>query len=98
MNIDKLKKEELKVIAKCLSQRLKDAEEDLEKERAIGKSSNITGCTFIGAQYDEKAVESITEIAAGLKQNAISLGKLADLLNSSSVTVDCMIKMDGGIS
>lgn len=54
----------------------------------------IEGCTFVGAQYDAKAVQAIERIAQGLVENATSLGKLADVLRSSNVDIDCMIKID----
>ena len=55
----------------------------------------ITGCNFIGVQYDAKAVDTITTIAEGLVVNAKALGKLAEILKSSNVEIEAMLKVDG---
>lgn len=62
-------------------------------EKAAGK--HITGCNFIGVQYDAKAVDAITTIAEGLKSNADALGKLAEVLKASNVEIESMMKIQG---
>lgn len=57
--------------------------------------NNISGCNFVGVQYDAKAVDAITTIAEGLKSNAESLGKLAEVLKASNVTIEAMLKVQG---
>lgn len=54
----------------------------------------VTGCNFIGVQYDAKAVEAITLIAKGVLSNNEVLLKLANVLNASNVTIDAMIKVE----
>lgn len=56
--------------------------------------TTISNNSFVGVQYDEKAVEAITTIAEGLVINAESLGKLAEVLKASNVNIEAMIKVD----
>ena len=55
----------------------------------------ITGCNFIGVQYDAKAVNAIETIAAGLVENAKALGSLAQVLKASNVEIASMLRIDG---
>ncbi len=55
----------------------------------------ITGCTFIGAQYDAKAVNAIEAIAIGLQENARALGNLAKVLKASNVEIETMLRISG---
>ena len=57
--------------------------------------TNVTNCTFIGVQFDAKAVEAITIIGHGLVENAKALGLLAGVLRASNVTVETMLKIVG---
>ena len=54
---------------------------------------SITNSTFIGVQYDAKAVEAITLIAEGLIENARALANLAEVLKASNVHIDSMVKI-----
>ena len=58
------------------------------------KGSHIESCNFVGVQYDAKAVEAIDTIAKGLVENAKALGKLAEVLNSSNVEIETMLKLE----
>lgn len=55
---------------------------------------NVSGCTFIGVQFDETAIEAITTIAEGLVENAKALGSLAQVLKASNIHIDAMLKMN----
>ena len=55
----------------------------------------ITGCNFVGVQFDAKAVNAIETIAAGLVENAKALGALAQVLKASNVKIDAMMRIDG---
>jgi hypothetical protein len=55
--------------------------------------TSITNCNFTGVHYDAKAVAAIEMIAAGLVENARALGKLSDVLKSSNVTIDTLMKI-----
>jgi hypothetical protein len=68
--------------------------------KSVNPGSTITGCTFNGVQWDAKAVETITIVATACKENAIALQenaktlhKLAEVLNSSNVKIDTMLKL-----
>ena len=63
---------------------------------ASSKGTTIMNCDFVGAKYDAKSVDAITMIADGLVKNAISLGKLADVLKSSTVEIEAMVKIVEG--
>jgi len=63
---------------------------------ASNSGSDISNCNFVGVQYDAKAVAAIETIANGLLENSKALGKLAEVLNSSNVDLECMLKIDGG--
>jgi len=43
----------------------------------------------------KKAVDAISTIAEGLVENAVALGKLAEVLKASNVTIEPMIKIEG---
>ena len=55
----------------------------------------VTGCNFVGVQYDAKAVNAIETIAAGLVENAKALGALAQVLKASNVEIAAMLRIDG---
>ena len=55
----------------------------------------ITGCNFVGVQYDAKAVNAIETIANGLVENAKALGALAQVLKASNVEIGAMLRIDG---
>jgi hypothetical protein len=48
-------------------------------------TATVTGCSFTGVHYDKEMVEAITSIAAGLTENAKSLGLLANALKAPNV-------------
>lgn len=72
----------------------KKQDQILEALANISKAS-VSNSNFIGVQYDAKAVNAIETIADGLLENAKALGKLAEVLKASNVTVESMIKIDG---
>ena len=55
----------------------------------------ITGCNFVGVQYDAKAVNAIETIANGLVENAKALGAMAQVLKASNVEIGAMLRIDG---
>jgi len=57
-------------------------------------SSSINDCTFVGVQFDAKAVDAITMIAEGLQTNAKALGDLAAVLKAGNVHLDTMLRVD----
>lgn len=59
-------------------------------EKVVHQLRNLTvqNCHFTGVRYDAKAAESITTIAAALKENAIALGHLALLLKGQNINVE----------
>ena len=65
-----------------------------EAARNIPATKIISGCEFVGAKYDAKAVGAIETIAEGLVENAKALGSLASVLRHSNVTVESMLKID----
>jgi hypothetical protein len=66
---------------------------DSKKNQAAAPFYSVTGCHFVGVQYDAKAVESINLIAEGLIENAQGLSKLAEVLKASNVQIDAMVKL-----
>jgi hypothetical protein len=56
--------------------------------------TNFNNPSFVGVEYDAKAVDAINLIARGLISNAESLGKLAEVLQASNVTIEAMIKVE----
>jgi len=68
---------------------------DSKKNQAAAPVYSVTGCNFVGVQYDAKAVESINLIAEGLIENAQGLSKLAEVLKASNVQIDTMLKVTG---
>lgn len=59
-----------------------------------GKVGNaVQNCTFVGVQYDAKAVDAITKIAEGLIENAKGFTALAQVLKASNVEVETMLKI-----
>ncbi len=64
----------------------------MKKEKAPAGNS-ATGCSFVGVQYDAKAVDSIKTIADGLVENAKALGKLAEVLKASNVTIEALLRL-----
>jgi arginine/lysine/ornithine decarboxylase len=67
----------------------------IAKKKPVDKpvSNTIQNCTFVGVQYDAKAVEAIRTVAEGLVENAKALGKLAEVLKASNVTVEAMLRI-----
>jgi hypothetical protein len=63
--------------------------------KAATKGNSITGCSFVGVQFDAKAVGAVQTIAEGLVENAKALSKLAEVLKASNVTVECLLKVEG---
>jgi len=55
--------------------------------------NEITNCSFVGVQYDAKAVNAIETIALGLLKNAEGLKELASVLKASNVQIETMIKI-----
>ena len=55
----------------------------------------VSNCTFIGVQFDAKAIDAIETIADGLVENAKALGALAQVLKASNVEVQAMLRIDG---
>lgn len=56
--------------------------------------TEITGCNFVGVQFDAKAVNAIETIALGLVENAKALGALAQVLKASNVTLETLLRID----
>lgn len=56
-------------------------------------ATTIKDCVFRAVEFDSKAIESISLIATGLIENAKALGRLAEVLKASNVTVEAMIKL-----
>lgn len=67
----------------------------LEAALAKKAGTNITGCSFVGVQFDEAATEAITTIAEGLMENAKALGQLAYVLKASNVELGTFIEVKG---
>lgn len=57
-------------------------------------SKTISDCNFVGVQFDAQAVSAINTIAIGLVENAKGLGKLAEVLRASNVTIEAMVRVD----
>lgn len=57
-------------------------------------STVVSNCTFVGVQFDAKAVGAIETIAEGLVENAKALGLLAQVLKASNVNVEAMLRFD----
>lgn len=57
-------------------------------------SHSISNCSFVGVQFDAKAVDAIQVIAQGLLENAKALGSLAMVLQHSNIQIDAMLKID----
>lgn len=57
---------------------------------------NIENCTFNGVEFNADAIEAINTIALALKENAIALHKLSQVLVASNIHIDTMIKVDNG--
>ena len=63
-----------------------------KKKEVVSKV--ITGCNFVGVQYDAKAVSAIVWIAEGLVENAKALGSLAQVLKASNVEIAALLRID----
>jgi hypothetical protein len=59
-------------------------------------STTVQNCSFVGVQFDAKAVDAIRTIAEGLVENAKALGALAGVLKASNVNLECMVKIIEG--
>jgi hypothetical protein len=66
------------------------------KGAKMKKQATISNCQFTGVHYDAKAVEAINTIATGLVENAKALGKLAEVLKASNITIESLVKIDAG--
>jgi arginine/lysine/ornithine decarboxylase len=53
----------------------------------------VTNCSFVGVQYDAKAVEAITLIARGVIGNNEVLLTLAEVLKASNVEVESLLRI-----
>lgn len=69
------------------------AEKKKPAKKTIEKGTSISGCTFVGVMFDEKAVDAVTTLASGLLENARALGVLARVLNGSNVKIETMIEV-----
>lgn len=78
-----MKKKEQRIIKKIVSEVV-----------ARTNGTHIDGCSFVGVQYDAKAVNAIETIALGLVENAKALGALAQVLKASNVEVQAMLKIN----
>lgn len=63
-------------------------------------SKHIESCSFVGVQWDAKAVDAVSKIADGLAENARSqrataegLKTLAEVLKASNVSIETMMKI-----
>lgn len=67
----------------------------MTKAKAQNDASTVVShCTFVGVQFDAKAVGAIETIAAGLVENAKALGLLAQVLKASNVNIETMLRFD----
>jgi hypothetical protein len=69
-------------------------DEALERFNDKIKTTTVKNSTFQGVVYDAKAVDAIETIADGLLENAKALGKLAEVLKSSNVEIECLLKLE----
>lgn len=67
---------------------------EISREALNGAGKSIRDCSFVGVQYDAKAVNAIETIAQGLVENAKALGALAQILRASNVEIQAMVRMD----
>ena len=58
-------------------------------------SLHVEGCKFNAVEFDQDAMEAINNIAAGLRENAISMGKVAEVFSASNIKVDSIFRMGG---
>jgi len=65
----------------------------MTKTKASNAQPLVKNSTFIGVQYDAKAVDAISSIATGLIENAKALGSLSQVLRSSNVSIDALLKI-----
>lgn len=70
-------------------------EEIVAEVVAKTNGKTITGCNFVGVQYDAKAVNAIEIIATGLVENAKALYSLSQVLKASNVEIAAMLRIDG---
>ncbi|MNF29461.1 hypothetical protein D3C85_657170 [compost metagenome] len=85
---------------KTANEKLIDAAVAAAKAELAGTS--VSNSTFVGVQWDAKAVDAITAIASALGKNAESqletargLKALSEVLKASNVEVECMLKIQG---
>ena len=55
--------------------------------------TSIMNSTFNGVQWDAKAVDAIGKIADGLIENAKGLSALAQVLKSSNVNIEALVRI-----
>jgi len=63
-----------------------------EQDRPVGI---VQDSNFYGVKYDEEFAYVARTIAEGFVANAEGLSKLADILSSSNVNIEAMVKIDG---
>jgi hypothetical protein len=76
-------------------QEKKNLHDIVSEVMAKTNGKTITGCNFVGVQYDAKAVNAIEMVATGLIENAKALGALAQVLKASNVEIGAMVRIDG---
>jgi hypothetical protein len=53
----------------------------------------VKNCSFVGVQYDAKAIEAMETVAQGLLVNAQALYRLAGVFNAQGIEIECLIKV-----
>lgn len=66
----------------------------ISEELADAHKSEITGCNFVGVQFDARAVDAVQTIAEGLVTNAEALKQLAYVLKASHVHIESLLRID----
>jgi len=70
------------------------AEKAANKVADKAAGTTVQGCHFVGVEFDREAVSAIQTIAKGLEENAISLGKLAEVFAASNINVEAFLKIE----
>jgi hypothetical protein len=60
----------------------------------IKPGTTITGCTFVGAQWDATSVAAIQTLADALKANAQACYELAQVFSEQHIQIDAMLKVE----
>ena len=88
-------KKQAKVAVKKKSQ-LEKVEDSINKAVKEAKGGNvIQDCTMYGVKYDEEFAKVANNLALGFIENAKGMSKLADILSSSNVEIEALIKVSG---